>query len=256
MSSRFSAALIAVVAVLLIAGSTQAAPIIFDDFNTSAGHFGYNPTFSSTSNVSSASTATYVTTGGGIDGGNFMRINAVMSTVTPARIRWLSGGPPYNTTNGGAPVGNVSFNVAAAQDDGKIGFYFRTTTSGMTLALNLDQPGNTGATMVGSVPKTVTAGLADGQWHLFEWNLDVLSDWGAVAGIGGGNTNLEGFNHTIDSIYIQGLTAANVTAPIDIDFVGKTNSSVDSVSTLVPEPATLGLLAMLSPLVIRRRRIA
>lgn len=251
--SKFSAAIAAVALLLIAAGSLQAAPIIFDDFDTSTGHFGYAPTFSSTSNVSSASTAARVATDGADNlGSGHMRITPVMSTASPARIRFLSGGPPYNTTNGGAPVGNISFTVTSGVEDGFIGLYFRTTTSGMTLSINLDQPGNTGGLMTGAVPKTVTAALADGQWHLFEWNLDALSDWGAVAGIGGSNANLEGFSHTIDSVYIQGLTATNTTAPIDFDFVAKSDSG--SIAPLIPEPATATLILLAAPLALRRRR--
>src|SRR5262249_7800065 len=48
---------------LLLVGSPAArASIVFDDFNSNEGHFNQNPTFSGTSNVSSASTANRVTT--------------------------------------------------------------------------------------------------------------------------------------------------------------------------------------------------
>jgi hypothetical protein len=254
---RVASVVAAVVLALLATTSANASPVIFDDFATGPGHFGYAPTFSSTSNVSTSSTSAYMSTGGGADGNNFMRVTPVMGTPNPARIRWLSGGPPYDTTNGGAPVGNTAFTVTAGAEDGKIGFYFRTTASGITLSLSLDQPANTAATMVGALPQTVTPALADGQWHLFEWDLDLPSDWGVIAGIGGSGANLEGFSHTIDSIYIQGITFPPVTVPpIDFDFVAKTDSDA-SVATLLPEPAgaaALGLTAALASQVQRRPR--
>jgi hypothetical protein len=257
MSMTRFAGLLAVAALICFVSSARAS-VVFDDFDTNAGHFGYTPTFSTTSNVSSASTNTRQSTDGADSlGAGYTKVTAIISTSTPARIRMVSGGPPYNSANGGIPVGNVSFTVSSASVDGFIGFYFRTITSGLTLAINLDGPVDGAASMTGSVPKTVTAALADGAWHLFEWDLDTVAQWGAVAGIGGANTNLNGAGasqaHTIDSLYIQSIPGTSGQSKvIDIDFVAKSDSG--SIAALAPEPASLGLLALAAIGVIRRRR--
>ena len=63
--------------------------------------------------------------------------------------------------------------------------------------------------------------IADGQWHLYEWDLDSTTDWGAVSGIGGGHGGvlLDG-QHTIDSIYLRDVDGTpGPTAEIFLDFV-------------------------------------
>jgi hypothetical protein len=237
-------------ALLLLAGNANAAAIIFDNFNVDEGHFGFAPTFSSgTSNITTASTADRDTTtgpAGAFEGEGFERLVLTASTAaTTSRVRFLSGGPPYNSATGGTPANNVAFTTSAATTDGFIGMYARTTVSGWTIQLALDGPL---PDLQGGVPKTV---IGDGAWHLYEWNLDQASDWGAVAGIAGNSTFEEG-SQTIDSIVLRRNAGAATTSTVDIDFVAKSDSG--TVANVVPEPATIALLAMAVPAMLRRGR--
>jgi hypothetical protein len=233
------------IALLLVASSAQAAPIIFDDFNTNEGHFNQNPNFSGTSNISSASTANRVTTGS-FEGAGNEEVVAVLSTTNPARIRFVSGN--------GTMANNVAFTTGPGTD-GFIGFYYKTTTAGLKLQLNLDGDtvGDTG------VPGTtseldgspVVTTIGDGGWHLAEFNLDATSGWGASTGLGGGHGGviLDG-THTIDSIMISSITVSNTT--IAFDFVAKSDSG--SIAALVPEPVSLGAVGLAGLALMRRRR--
>jgi hypothetical protein len=223
--------------------STSAA-IIFDDFNTGEGHFGYAPGFSSTSvGEDATSTADQITTDNPFEGAGHQKLVLVHDTTTTAlRIRHLSGGPPYNSANAGTPVGNTGFSfTTGAGVDGWIGFYLRTTATGWQTSINLDGAGGTAAEMDGSLSVPI---IADGEWHLYEWDLDAVTGWGAVPGIGGGHGGavLNG-THTIDSIYFRDLDGSpGPTAEIYIDFVAK--SDVGSIATLVPEPGVTAVLGI------------
>jgi len=150
------------------------AATIFDDFNTSAGHFGYAPTFSSTTTGLDAPTSsnTYDSTPGDpFEGAGTMRLVLTHNT-TPgtSRVRYLSGGPPYTSANAGNPAANTTFSVNGTTD-GFIGLYVKTDTSGSgwNVSFNLDSSANTGATMSWSGEKPL---ITDGQWHLYEWAID------------------------------------------------------------------------------------
>jgi hypothetical protein len=244
--SRFSFLAVAA-AIVLVGWSTSAhASIIFDDFNTNEGHFNQAPTFSGTTNTSTASTADRITTGA-FEGVGCEEVVAVMSTANPARIRFVSGNGTMSTAN------NVIFTTGPGTD-GFIGFYYKTSTAGLKLQLNLDgdtvgDTGSAGATSeLDGSPVVSTVG--DGAWHLAEFNLDATTGWGASTGLGGGHGGviLDG-NHSIDSIMISSITAG---ATIDFDFVAKSDSG--TIAALVPEPASLSLFGVAAIAGFARRR--
>lgn len=242
--SRFSFLAVAAAIVLLGWSSSAHASIIFDDFNTNEGHFNQAPNFSGTSNVSSASTADRITTGA-FEGVGCEEVVAVLSTVNPARIRFVSGS---------GTMANNNIFATSAGTDGFIGFYYKTSTAGLKLQLNLDgdtvgDTGTAGATSELDGSPVVTT-IGDGAWHLAEFNLDASTGWGASTGLGGGHGGvvLDG-NHSIDSIMISSITAG---ATIDFDFVAKSDSG--TIAALVPEPASLSLFGVAAIAAFARRR--
>jgi MYXO-CTERM domain-containing protein len=235
------------------------AAIIFDDFNTSLGHFGYAPNFSSQSVGEAVPPSTpigtneRVETDSPLEGAGHQKLVLVHDGLAVnMRIRHLSGGPPYNSANGGNPAANTTF-VTSAGEDGFIGFYAKTSANntGWTIGLNLDDSANNTAGMDMGVAKAI---IADGEWHLYEWNLDDDNDWVVVPSIGGDGT-IQAGQHSVDSIYIftnQTGTANQVRDPLFIDFVAKSDSG--SIAALVPEPSMLGVLGLFAIAGMRRRR--
>ncbi len=242
-------------AAFIVCAQAASAAIVFDDFNVNQGHFGYDPNFSSTSvGDDAASTAVRVTTESLDPFGTGSQLLTLIhdGSTTALRIRHLSGGPPYDTANAGTPVGNTGFSFTTGPGvDGFIGFYLKTTATGWQTSINLDGPNNTAAEMDGSLSLPI---IADGQWHLYEWNLDATTGWGAVPGIGGGHGGaVADGTHTIDSIYFRDMDGTpGPTAEIYLDFVAKTDSG--SVATLIPEPSAVGLVLLGAAGLMGRRR--
>jgi hypothetical protein len=232
------------------------ASIVFCDFNTNLGLFGYDPNFSSTSvGDDAASTSLRVLTGT-LEGSGADQVHIEYdNSGTATRIRHLSGGPPYNSANAGTPVGNTGFSFTTSPaEDGFIGFYAKSTSPGWQVSINLDGTGGTIAEMDGSTSLSL---ISDGDWHLYEWNLDSISVWGVVPGIGGGHGgSIQDGPHTIDSIYfrdLDGAGGANVPADIFLDFVAKTDSGTVA-NLLIPEPSTCWLFGFGGLCLARRRR--
>jgi hypothetical protein len=206
------------------------ASILFDNFNVDEGHFASSITASGTTvGEDASSTIDRVETDGPFEGLGHQQLVLVHdATATAFRLRHLSGG--------GAPANNDSF-LTSGGVDGFIGFYLKTTATGWETSLNLDGPGNTTAEMRGSTSVSI---ISDGEWHLYEWDLDA-SNWGSVPGIVTQTLGpLPDLSYTIDSIYFRDLDGSTgPTATIYLDFVAK--SDVGSIATLVPEPSTYAL---------------
>ncbi len=233
---------IAALATAAIAATAPAAPIIFADFNVDEGTFYLAPNFSgSSSNVAATSTADRITSDS-FEGAGSQQI--VLNHTTPGsatRTRFLSGG--------GTPANNISFTTSAGED-GWIGMALKTTTPGYTAQIWLE-----GASNNGSIEKAI---IADGNWHIYEWNLDDTSGgpdgWGSIGGILAGVATVADGNHTIDSVLFRNASAP-ATGTILMDFVAKSESG-SIARLLIPEPATLALAGMgLIGLCAARRRV-
>ena len=238
----------------LLLGLPASAAIVFDDFNVSEGHFGYDPNFAGQSvGDDLSSVADRVENDFPLEGIGHQKLTLVPDTSgTPMRIRHLSGKAPFGSAEAGTPLGNAGFEFQITSGvDGFIGFYLRTTVPGWEVSLNLDGAGGTVGEMDGSVSRPV---VADGNWHLYEWDLDSTTDWGVVPGIGGGHGGalLEG-QHTIDSIYFRDLDGSvGPVADLHLDFIAKSDSG--SIAALVPEPSVAFLwLGGVAVLAVRRR---
>jgi hypothetical protein len=254
--SRFKVICLAAIAGVACVSSARAS-IVFDDFDTASdgnGHFGYTPTFSSTT-VGESTTAgdnavTRVTSGTFSGTGGAMSMTAANDgSTTNLRIRLVSGNAPYNSANAGAPAANVSFTTSAGTD-GYIGFIAKTTDT-FTTSITLDGATGVAGEMTQGKPITM---IADGDWHIYEWNLDDNTRWQAASGIGG-VASVANSAHTIDSIYFfDGQAPAGTHKTVVFDEVVKSDSG--SIASLVPEPSTVAVLGMSMIGLLRRRRNA
>jgi len=220
-------ALAAVIFAAVFAGPATAATIYFDDFNVNEGHFASAPNASgSNSNIAATSTADRITTASFEGDGNEQLVVNTTATAATSRLRFLSGG--------GTPANNTSFTTSAAED-GWIGLALKTEIPGWTVQLWIE-----GASNNGGIEKTITA---DGQWHIYEWNLDDTTGgadgWGTISGIIAGVATVADGSHTIDSVIFRHGNPSPATGTIFMDFVAKSDSG--SIGNLVPEQGTLAL---------------
>lgn len=207
--------------------SSAQAAITFDDFNVNEGHFDRHPTFSgSTSGTASSSTADRVTTDDPLEGtGHQQLVFDAASEGLGMRVRHLSGT--------GSAANNTPFTTSSGED-GWIGFYLKTDASSdanWTVQLWIE---GAGLAHNGGIEKPI---IADGEWHVYEWNLDDVSGgpdgWGSVAGIVGGSATVEDGTHTIDSIIFRNPNGPASTT-FFLDFVAKSDSG--SISNLLGDP--------------------
>ena len=239
----FARAAFAVIVAAAAASPALAVPIVFDDFNTNEGHFNLAPNFSGTSVGELATSTADRDTTDFVEGTGSQKLVLVHDgSATNLRIRHLSGS--------GAVANNTQFSTTSGTD-GYIGYYLKTTETGLTTAIALDGPANVVAEMDGGVARPV---IADGQWHLYEWNLDDPADWTTVPGIGGGG-GLQDSTRTIDSIFlINGTAPVDTTKTLFLDFVAFNDAG--SVALLVPEPGSLTVVGIGALGLLARRRRA
>jgi hypothetical protein len=151
------------------------------------------------------------------------------SNPTPWRVRHLSGGANPNN--------NVAIPVSDQASDGFVGFMMRTTTPGLEVQIVFDtDPGNASTGLAVGSSREV---IADGQWHLYEWDLDAV-DYERFPGINGGGVIPAQGRVWLDSILIQGT---NADAVVRFDSVMHNARGSLAPMTGIPEPG-----AMLAPL--------
>jgi len=227
-------------AITLVSNSSLiGAPLILDDFNVSEGHFNLSPTFSgSTAGILTSSTADRVSTSP-VEGTGCEQLLFYTNNAATVRVRFLSGS--------GSAGNNTAFTTSAAED-GWIGFYLKTTNSGWDVQLWLEGASNNGGTRQEVIP--------DGEWHLYEWDLDntdgtiSTNGWGDVTSIVSGSPTVADGSHTIDSIIFRNRDSLtplpDATNLIYLDFVAKTDSgSVSNVlASLDPCINTEGVLTI------------
>ena len=163
-------------------------PIVtLDDFEVDEGTFDYPPLYSGSNIGIQAAAADRVTTEAHTGIGS-QRIDVTKDPASPTwRLRHTSGG--------GFPSHNVPINA-----EGYIGFWLKTDSPGVSVCLGLDDPDSADLS-------TLTPVSADGQWHLYQWDLDDPGQWHAWVD---GDGTITGPTFTIDGIFFTGNTDATL----------------------------------------------
>lgn len=162
---------------------------VIDDFEVDEGHFSSSLTFSgSTSGILPGSDASRTTTEA--QSGIASQMIDINGDPNGWFLRHLSGV--------GSPGSNDTLDAT-----GYIGLWLMTNDPGMTVQLAVDDPGSADRGFQQSI-------VADGQWHLYQWNLEDDNQWeGWVTG----NGVISGPTLTIDSLQFTG--AGDATFYID-----------------------------------------
>lgn len=235
---------------LAAAGWASAAPTYLQDYEAPGdldAPFNLHAGYSGTSQGETASVAPTIVA----DGAEGTAQSATWSFADdPAQTAPTSGGWDWQIRllpNGGGST-NTSNPLFAA--DGYVGFYLKvpsTVTADVQVAPVLEGPAGTGEGTVGTLQNVIK----DGEWHLYQWNMDdpaafntpwkdVYDDAAAL-----GDSDLEDTN-SFDSIAFVSTNGGDMTFQMD-------QLQYDSAGP-IPEPASLGLLSLAIPALMRRRR--
>jgi hypothetical protein len=222
---------------------------IIDDFETGEGRFSWDPNDSgSTSGIAPDSVANQYL-GDAFTGTGSQEITLVRTTAASSVVRHVSGGgaPANNRVNQGGVL-------SALAPFGFVGFMMKTTEADLTVSLGLDDGASSGGA-VGLERSNALSVVADGQWHLYEWNLADPNVW---SNFSGGNGMIDGPNAYIDSIFFQsGASTAGTTFSVLIDTVAYNPSGSLSALFAVPEPSAGVLLSAIAITCgFRRARVA
>ncbi len=152
------------------------------DFEVDEGPFHRHPTFSGTTEgVLPSSTADRTTS---------MAHRGIASQVLDIKAEGSGPWLVRHLSGSGNPGDNEAFAT-----DGFLGFWLKTTATGLSVAPVLDDPGTGDRGIARSI-------VADGEWHLYEWNLDDNSQWEAWVT---GNGIIDGPMASLDSIQFFGI---------------------------------------------------
>jgi hypothetical protein len=223
--------------------------MIIDDFEEGEGHFAWAPNQSgTTTGIDAASVADHYS-GDAFTGAGSQQITLVRTSATSSVVRHVSGGgvPANNTVDeGGVP--------SALAPYGFVGFFMKTTEADLQVFMGLDDGVSSGGT-VGLERSTALSVIADGEWHLYEWNLADPNVW---SNFSGGNGMIDGPNAYIDSIFFQsGASTAGEMFSVLIDTVAYNPNGSLAAIFAVPEPTGLVMmLTCLGHLGVRRRATA
>ena len=128
--------------------------------------------------------------------GNAAQAINIVGDTTDWFLRHVSG----NASPAASPTTNTPF-----ASTGFVGFWLKTEDAGITVSLAVDDIGS-------SVDRGVGLEVvADGRWHLYEWDLNDESQWEGWTS--GANGIIDGLTVTIDSIQFSG--AGNVSLYLD-----------------------------------------
>jgi hypothetical protein len=210
-------------------GTAHAQTTILDDFESNTGRFAQDPDVSGTTAGVTQTTAgvgpsTSVRTSATAASGSFsMQLSidddpaVAAADGTAWRVRFLSGG--------GTPANNATLTTGS---DAWVGYWVQTTTSGLRASILIDD----GAALERGTRLPI---VADGQWHLYQWNLGDAGQWDAFAGTGA-NGAIDASAVTIDALYFD---APAVAGNPDLDATLFVDAVSFNPAAPVPEPATV-----------------
>ena len=188
----------------------------------------------------------YIYTGDAFTGNGSQEITLVRTSAASSVVRHVSGsGVPTNNRvdEGGVP--------SALAPYGFVGFLMKTTEADLQVYMGLDDGASSGGT-VGLERSMALPAIADGEWHLYEWNLADPNVW---SNFSGGNGMIDGPNAYIDSIFFQsGASTAGTTFSVLIDTVAYNPNGSLAALFAVPEPSTIVLSLTLAGMLPRRAK--
>ncbi|WP_428303986.1 phosphodiester glycosidase family protein [Lacipirellula sp.] len=197
---------------------------VLDGFDGNEGRYATAPTFSGTNRGIAATTTADYSTEAAHQGAGSEKLTIVRDAQdVEGRLRFLAGG--------GTPANNrvtVGSQQRAMGTTGFVGFFLKTDDAGLTVNIGLDDGYRLGTT--GMEISTALPVIADGKWHLYQWNLADANLWSNFTA---GNGTINGPNSFIDSIFING-GAPNQTSVVFLDTVAY-NPAGNLNSLIVPE---------------------